>query len=239
MTEKLRHKLFDFETIPPSGVWEHIVSTLESDNGTNQQEGNFQPKSTSIFNIKFFSIAAATAAIVFICFLLFKKNPGNAAVEYSSSATNNKGGTEIFNEQGKPIKHHDAILQIPKKDEIENTDSDLVAKNTTQAGDGPTEQISTDKTKEETDVDPELQNENIKTKKIHSYITIKGLEGEPVKVSSKVAPLFVSTEAHPNPDPKWDKKVAEWKKAMLSNTLAATPGNFLDIVELTNTLTDN
>ena len=37
----------------------------------------------------------------------------------------------------------------------------------------------------------------------------------------------------------WNKKINEWKEIMKTNTLAPTPGNFLDIVELTKSLRDN
>ena len=39
-------------------------------------------------------------------------------------------------------------------------------------------------------------------------------------------------------EPLRNKKINEWKEIMKANTLAPTPGNFLDIIELTKSLKD-
>jgi hypothetical protein len=70
------------------------------------------------------------------------------------------------------------------------------------------------------------------------YITIEGPEGQPVKISSKMAMLIDSAETKTPTKPIWNKKINEWREIMKGNTLAPTPGNFLDIVELTKTLKD-
>ena len=240
MTERLRDKMFDYETTPPEGVWESIAASLDLDKSVLIPNSNTQKANVvSIFNYKFLSIASAAAAILIVCFLIFRKSPAtnNNVIEYSSASNNNLGKNKV-EEPVNQQKHHDAKLQIPGGDKAETTDSSLLATNLTEPGNEPTEKVNNKTTPEKNEA--EDGEKAIKpTIALHSYVTIKDSEGEPVKVSAKIAHLLVSKDASAATDPKWDKKVIEWKKAMLTNTLAATPGNFLDIVELTNTLTDN
>ncbi len=71
------------------------------------------------------------------------------------------------------------------------------------------------------------------------YITIAGPEGQPVKISSKVATLIVSADNDYPPKPVWDKKINKWKEIMLSSTISPTATNLLDIVQLSSMRADN
>ena len=72
------------------------------------------------------------------------------------------------------------------------------------------------------------------------YITITSPQGECVKISSKAAKLIVSSDDQNPPKAVWSAKVNKWKDIMESNVFAPATANFLDVVELTNTLkTDN
>ncbi|MEO6188118.1 MAG: hypothetical protein ABIO82_00570 [Ginsengibacter sp.] len=72
-----------------------------------------------------------------------------------------------------------------------------------------------------------------------SYITIAGPEGQPVKISSKVATLIVSADDDYPPKPVWDKKINKWKEIMLSSTISPTATDLLDIVQLSSMHVDN
>ncbi|MEO6330515.1 MAG: hypothetical protein ABIO55_16385 [Ginsengibacter sp.] len=74
---------------------------------------------------------------------------------------------------------------------------------------------------------------------IKKYITISGPQGQPVKISAKVASLIVSSDDQYPPNAVWSDKVKKWKDIMKANTLAPTTANFLDIVELTHALKIN
>ncbi len=63
------------------------------------------------------------------------------------------------------------------------------------------------------------------------YFTIEGPEGEPVKISPKVATLILSADNEYPPKPVWDKKIDEWKHIMLTNSIAPTSANLLDIIQ--------
>ncbi len=71
------------------------------------------------------------------------------------------------------------------------------------------------------------------------YLTIEGPEGQPVKISSKVATLIVSANNNFPPRPVWDKKINKWKEIMLSSTISPTATNLLDIVQLSSMRGDN
>ena len=71
----------------------------------------------------------------------------------------------------------------------------------------------------------------IKSKK---YLTIAGPEGQPVKISPKVATLIESADNEFPPKPVLNKKIEKWKQIMLSSTLPPTSTNLLDIVELSS-----
>jgi hypothetical protein len=85
--------------------------------------------------------------------------------------------------------------------------------------------------------DKKAANENnTKSETNSKYITISGPQGQPVKISAKVATLIVSSDNQTPPKPVWSSKVKKWKDIMNANVLAPTAGNFLDIVELTHAL---
>lgn len=74
-----------------------------------------------------------------------------------------------------------------------------------------------------------FENSLIKAKK---YLTIAGPEGQPVKISPKVATLIESANNEFPPKPVWNKKIEKWKQIMLSSTLSPTSTNLLDIAQL-------
>lgn len=63
------------------------------------------------------------------------------------------------------------------------------------------------------------------------YFTIEGPEGEPVKISPKVATLIVSADSEYPPKPVWDKKISEWQHIMLTNNIAPTSANLIEIIQ--------
>lgn len=82
------------------------------------------------------------------------------------------------------------------------------------------------------------QYENISSK-VKKYITIAGPEGQPVKISPKVATLIVSADNEYPPKPVWNKKIDKWKQIMLSSTLSPFTTNLLDIVQLSSSINAN
>ena len=72
-------------------------------------------------------------------------------------------------------------------------------------------------------------NPDIITKK---YLTVAGPEGQPIKISPKVATLIISADNEYPPKPVWSKEIRKWQKIMLSSTIPPTSANFVDMVQL-------
>lgn len=71
---------------------------------------------------------------------------------------------------------------------------------------------------------------------VKKYIIIAGPEGQPVKISPKVATLIESADNEYPPKPVWNKKIDKWKQIMLSSTLSPFTTNLLDIVQLSSAI---
>jgi hypothetical protein len=64
------------------------------------------------------------------------------------------------------------------------------------------------------------------------YLTVAGPEGQPVKISPKVATLIISADNEYPPKPVWSKKINKWQKIMLSTTISPSPTNLMDLLQL-------
>jgi hypothetical protein len=64
------------------------------------------------------------------------------------------------------------------------------------------------------------------------YLTIAGPEGQPVKISPKVATLIISADHEFPPKPVWSNKINKWQKIMLSSTASPTSANLIDLMKL-------
>lgn len=63
------------------------------------------------------------------------------------------------------------------------------------------------------------------------YITVAGPEGQPVKISPKVATLIIAADNEFPPKPIWNKKVDKWQKIMLSSTIPPTSAGLADLIQ--------
>ena len=75
--------------------------------------------------------------------------------------------------------------------------------------------------------------------KVKKYITIAGPQGQPVKISSKVATLIESADNEYPPKPVWNKKIEKWKQIMLNTTISLTSTSLLDIAQLSASIDNN
>ena len=64
------------------------------------------------------------------------------------------------------------------------------------------------------------------------YITIEGPQGQPVKISAKVATLILSADKEYPPKPVWNEKIDQWQQIMLSNTSSGTSAGLMDIMQM-------
>lgn len=208
--DDVKNKMYNYEVTPPEGVWEGIAAELD----------DYNAKVIPLIrkrNYTFYYAAAAVAVLVF------------AVIFFSTRST---GPGPQFVTTGKKVDtatQNNFIMTVPVDDKDDDNGNDRqVVQHKTQKG-TPGEKKNDAQTKEDSNIIA-----------IHTtrYITIEGPQGQPVKISSKMASLIDSTETKGSSKPIWNKKINEWREIMKGNTLAPTPGNFLDIVELTKTLKD-
>ena len=64
------------------------------------------------------------------------------------------------------------------------------------------------------------------------YLTVSGPEGQPVKISPKVATLIVYADNEFPPRPVWSNKICKWQEIMLSSTIAPTSANLVDLMQM-------
>jgi hypothetical protein len=223
--DNVKNRMYNYETTPPEGVWKAIAAELD------RNEVKVIPM-VKTRNNTFYYIAAASVIIILFCLIFFTNRSSKSANEQlvtSSSNDKTQSDTEVNN---------NVIMTVPIEEKTilkNNTDTDeLLAQNKLQKS-GPNQKQNKEVIKKTDSTDNNLILSNTTSR----YITIEGPQGQPVKVSSKMATLIDSSETKVSSKPVWNKKINEWREIMKSNTLTPTPGNFLDIVELTKTLNDN
>lgn len=223
--DNVKNRMYNYETTPPEGVWKAIAAELD------RNEVKVIPM-VKTRNNTFYYIAAASVIIILFCLIFFTNRSSKSANEQlvtSSSNDKTQSDTEVNN---------NVIMTVPIEEKTilkNNTDTDeLLAQNKLQKS-GPNQKQNKEVIKKTDSTDNNLIAGNTTSR----YITIEGPQGQPVKVSSKMATLIDSSETKVSSKPVWNKKINEWREIMKSNTLTPTPGNFLDIVELTKTLKDN
>ena len=223
--DNAKNRMYNYETTPPEGVWKAIAAELD------RNEVKVIPM-VKTRNNTFYYIAAASVIIILFCLIFFTNRSSKSANEQlvtSSSNDKTQSDTEVNN---------NVIMTVPIEEKTilkNNTDTDeLLAQNKLQKS-GPNQKQNKEVIKKTDSTDNNLILSNTTSR----YITIEGPQGQPVKVSSKMATLIDSSETKVSSKPVWNKKINEWREIMKSNTLTPTPGNFLDIVELTKTLKDN
>ena len=235
--DDVKSKMYNYETPPPAGVWQAIASHLDGG------EAKVIPLHKKP-NKRFYLLAAASVAIVVFCLILFKqhstKNIQEGIVSASPGKSLENSTAGIKNDTTISIKNDNVIITVPDEEKTgtKKDSGDELAVNIPIIKSGPNI-----KTKKETAKKPDPSNEkNIADNSAAEeprYITVEGLQGQPVRVSSKMASLMDSSNEKNPSKPVWNKKINEWREIMKGNTLAPTPGNFLDIIELTKTLKDH
>ena len=64
------------------------------------------------------------------------------------------------------------------------------------------------------------------------YLTIAGPQGQPVKISAKVATLILSADKEYPPKPVWNEKIDQWQQIMLSNTFSSTSAGLMEMMQM-------
>ncbi|HEU5365103.1 MAG TPA: hypothetical protein VFU62_06205 [Hanamia sp.] len=78
----------------------------------------------------------------------------------------------------------------------------------------------------------EIISKELSENKTKKYLTVANPEGQPVKISPKVATLIISADHEFPPKPVWNKKIDKWQKIMLATTISPTSISLIDLVQL-------
>jgi hypothetical protein len=221
--EEIKNKMYNFETTPPEGVWNKIVLNLDNKEAKVIHLATRRSKS-------FIYMAAASVVALLFCLIFFINRFSTAEnheyVTLTSNENTPQDSTNITN----------VIMTVPIEEKPINNNIEN-SKSLTQSK--LQKDFSNQKQKKgELQKIDKTDNNLIAANSPSRYITIQGPQGQSIKVSSKMATLIDSSETKVSSKPIWDKKIDEWREIMKVNTLAQTPGNFLDIVELTKALKD-
>ena len=226
--DDVKNRMYNYETPPPDGVWEAIAAELD------RNEAKVIPISSKKKNYTFYYIAAASVAIILFSLIFFTNRSSKTNEQFVTTSNEGPKDSATNNED----TNDNVMMTVPKEEKHStknHTDTDhSLAQNKSQKS-GQNEKQTKEEIKKSHSEDENLIASNTPSK----YMTIEGPQGQPVKVSSKMASLIDSSETKIASKPIWNKKINEWREIMKGNTLAPTPGNFLDIVELTKTLKDH
>lgn len=244
----VKDKMYNYETTPPLGVWEAIASQLDGN------EAKVIPL-TRKSNNRFYYMAAASVAVIVLAIVFFTHRTSRSDTESFFSSSADKQTNQPLNNNGidttVKAKNDNVVITVPDEENKVQNDSneeELTAKNTLPVKGGPHEKIKNDVVRNSDSAEKPSDTKSTETKPSNkvvvgntasTFITIEGPQGQPLKVSSKLATLIDSSDNKVPPKPSWNRKINEWREIMKGNTLAPTPGNFLDIIELTKTLKDN
>jgi FtsZ-interacting cell division protein ZipA len=217
--DNLKERMYDFEVTPPDGVWDSISAELDG--------GSVVPITKKTPGKKLYFIIAAAACIAALIFsgIWFFTSNKNETKEFSSAPINKTENENVISEEKPESNTRITAPHTIKKINTDKNNTEVLVKKSTKK---ESDQLPNNSAVE--------KNNDIVTDENKSYITVAGPEGQPVKVSSKVASLIESSDNSYPPKPVWNKKINKWKDIMKANTLTPTTGNFLDIVDLTNSL---
>ena len=213
--DDVKNKMYNYETTPPDGVWKAIAAELDRNEAKVIPMGKKNSRT-------FYYLAAASVAVIIFCVIYFTNKSSKSTDEnYTTSPDKTPLDTGVKN---------NTFITVPIEEKTTAKNNDLPAKH----------KVEKDNTnqKQNKEIQKEI-NYNQVASNTSRYITVEGPQGQPVKINSKMATLIDSSETKISSKPIWNKKINEWREIMKANTLAPTPGNFLDIIELTKSLKDN
>jgi cell division protein FtsN len=229
--QQLKDRFNNYSVPPPEGAWDEIAAQLDAEKPSMG--------SSEKVNRTYYLFAAAAALIVVVAgYMLFTifSNPAEKQVVSSSDSLGLKNNDLANNNTPVQAKvNNESLMRVPDKELSTIKNKDRITASAKSSS--PQKQVNPEK-KDSKEIKNNRDSVEVNGEPKTNYITIAGPEGQPVKVSEKAAALIESSDEKIPPHTVWNKKINKWRDIMKTNTLAPTPGNFLDIVELNNTLVD-
>ena len=266
MSERLQNKMYDYEVTPSANLWEKIAADLDESELTHEFPSKLyeieitpppsawnkintsldgeeveSPKHKKVFPI--FRYAAAAAVIVLVAFgsiqllkgkstdkkIVLQKEkltskgattPPNTSDE-NNTVTNQKSDDEALEESKQTL----AKLNIPVRKSLKNAAKYNFIQHALNTG--------------ETDyTETNLPNDQINNNVAARYIAVMTPDCNVVRVSKKLDHL-VCCVAGDDPGTICKDQLQRWREKIACSPGATSPGNFMDIVSLVNSLQED
>ncbi len=247
-----KDNIYESEVNPPSSAWQNIEAVLDTAWPERVKDSSIDPPKETWpkiesrlddqkvipINKNRFRIAVAAAAVLVVAAgLLFFLN--KSSVQQDSS---NTGIVSVQPQTKTPDNNIKAVSPVPAEPEI-------VASDAPTGQMQPAVQIRPAKKVLAKTVRANVRSGNnialaSLSRQDKTYITICGPKDEPVQLSSKFLPVVGVQNHHLQVDDlitgceDWKQKLCEWREKMINSSLVPGTGNFLDILDLTRTLSE-
>jgi hypothetical protein len=268
MSERLQNKMYDYEVTPPANLWEKIAAALDESEMSHEfpsklYEIEITPPANTWNKIKtsldteepelsehkkvipFFRYAVAAAIIGLVVLgsiqLIKSKSADNKIVQQKEKLTGKdtttppaKAGenTAVTDEKNDDIALEDskqtlAKLDIPVGKKIKNVSKNYFIRHVLDNGGSDNDNGYAEAAYKET-------SNNIAGR----YIAVMTPDCNVVRVSKKLDHL-VCCVAGDDPGTVCKDQLQKWREKIACSSMAASPGNFMDIVSLVNSLQED
>ncbi|MBK5272884.1 MAG: hypothetical protein JJE22_17935 [Bacteroidia bacterium] len=246
MTHKFPSKLHGIEIDPPIGAWDKIEASLES------QTEAAKTKKNSVY-IRYAAAAAIIGIIAFGSIKLIKGITGNkevaqqqmksnAADTISPSTKENITTTTATNLAAEDEKRNDAALEESKhtyaKLDVPSKSRIKIASNFYFAHPGPDDDVINDQPHYAETIHAGLSQPDTINYLTSRYITLLTTDGNLIRMSKKLMDLACCVSGEEQ-DGECRNQLQQWREKIACAPVNASPGNFLDIIGLINSLQDS
>lgn len=263
MSDNWQNKIFNHEETPPKGAWENIARMLDE---ADKKEKTTTPAVNKNTKIIYWRIAAAACIIAALVTTVVWLNSGTIntqptvantiipkiSEEKISTTINNQPAVEIVknskasskalptNNQKTASTFNNISANIDTK--IEYVKADPI--------ESLTGKPTLNKAEKLTNTSGEVTNDIALMNAPNNYVSFIGPNGQEVKVSSKFSNLLGYMDGKDPEDEEyldkiinesnfWRGKFKAWRNKMINNSIAPTPANFMDIIELSKLLQED
>jgi hypothetical protein len=235
LTEAFAARLYNVEATPPPGIWDRIRALLETEMVGSQKKGGVT---------SFWKYAAAAVLIGAVAFTVLRfasdrsDTPPVSAVNVTPDSAKPKTAVEA------PAVSMAAVGNIPGDDQLPDAHKNLVAKLETPAQHLHKVAVARETATRQSSFveDPALTN-SIYAYEYHvppvadRYVMLMTPEGNIIRLSKKWGEL-VCCVSGAEQDQDCKDQIKKWQQKIASSPIAPSPGNFMDILGLVNSISE-
>jgi hypothetical protein len=245
MTHQFPSTLYGIERTPPGTTWEKIKNALDAEQeAAIPKHRKFSPM------FRYAAAAAVIGLIAFGGFQLFKKQSGkkdmakeqvvlpvkNNPVSDTTSASDEARNDSALKASEQIIARVDIPASIQKRSLGSNYISERVY--LPGAGVRPDEEDNAPGLHDEETMTTAMAHEDIKNDNNSRYVMLMTPDGNIIRMSKKLCDLVCCVSGQEQ-DEGCKSQLKIWQEKMASSSVAPSPGNFMDILSLVNTLQEN